>query len=158
MSYFVKDATKISFFTRSITQQFPQLVEQTKEQIEMANLNIKLLKEKVSKMLAAWLEGAPDVIFMGIARKDLDTKCKQAEALENEIADLEAQKKLKEDQLADVYLEMNEMTVDVRNGVSGDKAFGDDSALYGAMGYVRKSERKSGLTRKVKVKEEFVSV
>lgn len=124
----------------------------------MAKLNIKLLKERVSKMLAAWLEGAADVIFMGIKRGDLDAKSKQAEALENEIADLEAQKKLKEDQLADVYLAMNNMTVNVRSGVSGDQNFGDDSALYGAMGFVRKSERKSGLTRKHKVKEGFVSV
>ena len=36
----------------------------------------------------------------------------------------------------------------VVNGVIGDPAFGEDSALYEAMGYVRKSERKSGLTRK----------
>lgn len=30
------------------------------------------------------------------------------------------------------------------------KAFGDDSPLYGAMGFVRKSECASGLTRKTK--------
>jgi hypothetical protein len=34
--------------------------------------------------------------------------------------------------------------------VTGDPAFGPDSSLYEAMGYVRKSERKSGLTRKGK--------
>jgi hypothetical protein len=38
----------------------------------------------------------------------------------------------------------------VVNGVVGDPTFGPDSALYEAMGYVRKSERKSGLTRKGK--------
>ena len=36
------------------------------------------------------------------------------------------------------------------NGVKGDPDFGEDSDLYEAMGYVRKSERKSGLTRKKK--------
>jgi hypothetical protein len=36
----------------------------------------------------------------------------------------------------------------VVNGVKGDPAFGEDSDLYETMGYVRKSERKSGLTRK----------
>lgn len=35
----------------------------------------------------------------------------------------------------------------VVNSVKGDPAYGDDSALYEAMGYVRKSERKSGLTK-----------
>jgi hypothetical protein len=34
--------------------------------------------------------------------------------------------------------------------VLGDPAYGPDSALYEALGYVRKSERKSGLTRKGK--------
>ena len=33
-------------------------------------------------------------------------------------------------------------------GVVGDPSFGPDSSLYEAMGYTRKSERKSGLTRK----------
>jgi hypothetical protein len=36
------------------------------------------------------------------------------------------------------------------NGVLADPNFGDDSALYEAMGYVRKSKRKTGLTRKGK--------
>lgn len=35
-------------------------------------------------------------------------------------------------------------------GVIADEEYGSDSALYEAMGYVRKSERKSGLTRKRK--------
>ena len=33
-------------------------------------------------------------------------------------------------------------------GIAGDPAYGNDSPLYGAMGFVRKSEKKSGLTRK----------
>ncbi|MGH8165489.1 MAG: hypothetical protein ACREP1_14265, partial [Rhodanobacteraceae bacterium] len=36
----------------------------------------------------------------------------------------------------------------VINAIKGDPAFGDDSALYEACGYVRRSERKSGLSRK----------
>ena len=36
----------------------------------------------------------------------------------------------------------------VVNGVLADPTEGPDSALYEAMGYTRKSERKSGLTRK----------
>ena len=34
------------------------------------------------------------------------------------------------------------------NGVLADPEYGDNSALYEVMGYVRKSERASGLTRK----------
>ena len=36
----------------------------------------------------------------------------------------------------------------VVSAVKGDPNFGEDSDLYETMGYVRKSERKSGLTRK----------
>ncbi len=35
-------------------------------------------------------------------------------------------------------------------GVAGDPAYGNDNPLYGAMGFVRKSEKKSGLTQKKK--------
>ena len=35
----------------------------------------------------------------------------------------------------------------VVNAVKGDPNFGDDSDLYDAMGYVRRSERASGLSR-----------
>lgn len=39
-------------------------------------------------------------------------------------------------------------------GIIADPEFGSDSALYEACGYVRKSERKSGLTRKKKTSGE----
>lgn len=38
----------------------------------------------------------------------------------------------------------------VVKGVVRDTDYGDDSELYEAMGYTRKSERKTGLTRKKK--------
>ncbi len=41
----------------------------------------------------------------------------------------------------------------VVNGVIGDPTHGPDSSLYEALGYIRKSERKSGLTRKGKDEE-----
>jgi len=47
--------------------------------------------------------------------------------------------------IADV--ETNRLIQLVVKGVVGDPTFGEDSALYEAMGYVRKSERKSGLKR-----------
>ena len=45
---------------------------------------------------------------------------------------------------------MNLDKVLVVYGVMGNPAYGPDSDLYEAMGYVRKSERKTGLTRKKK--------
>jgi hypothetical protein len=37
-----------------------------------------------------------------------------------------------------------------KNGVIGDATEGENSALYEAMGYIRKDDKKSGLTRKKK--------
>jgi hypothetical protein len=42
----------------------------------------------------------------------------------------------------------NDAVQKVVNGVKGDPDYGDDSNLYDAMGYVRKSARASGLTKK----------
>ncbi len=50
----------------------------------------------------------------------------------------------------DKYVGLDEKRVKVGQGVAGNSDFGDDSPLYGAMGFVRKSERKSGLTKKKK--------
>lgn len=38
----------------------------------------------------------------------------------------------------------------IGNSIAGDPNYANDSPLYGAMGFVRKSEKKSGLTRKTK--------
>jgi hypothetical protein len=46
---------------------------------------------------------------------------------------------------ADVLSE--EITNSVVNSVKGDSAHGENSALYASFGYVRKADRKSGLTR-----------
>lgn len=51
------------------------------------------------------------------------------------------------DKLIEAKLERMQRVV---NGVIGDPELGPDSKMYEAMGYVRKSARKSGLTRKNK--------
>ena len=57
---------------------------------------------------------------------------------------------MKRDVRDDKYVALNEKRSKVGMGVAGDPAYGNDSPLYGAMGFVRKSERASGLTRKKK--------
>jgi hypothetical protein len=43
----------------------------------------------------------------------------------------------------------NAVTLDVVNSIKGDPNFGENSALYAALGYVRKDDRASGLKRNV---------
>ena len=49
-----------------------------------------------------------------------------------------------DDELDNMYGDLEDTMVDVGSSVRGDKNFGDDSPLYGAMGFKRKSERASG--------------
>lgn len=50
----------------------------------------------------------------------------------------------------DKYNALDQKRSQIGMAVAGDPAYGNDSPLYGAMGFVRKSEKKSGLTRKKK--------
>ncbi len=98
----------------------------------------------------AWSEGAPAATFNGIKQGDFNTEITTAAAADAAIDDLEAQLKLKREARDDMYAALDEKRSKVGQGVAGDPAYGDDSPLYGAMGFVRKSERKSGLTKKTK--------
>jgi len=73
-----------------------------------------------------------------------------AVAADQEVGDLEAQLKLKREERDRKHIALNEKRSNVGKDVAGNKDFGDDSPLYGAMGFVHKSDRASGLTRKAK--------
>ena len=108
------------------------------------------IKKRAVKMNDAWKEGAPTVEFMGVKQADLNSNIADIEAKEQNLDDLRAQIKMLEDKVSDDYAALDDKLVDVGNGVRGSRDYGDDSPLYGAMGYVRKSDRASGLTRKTK--------
>lgn len=112
-------------------------------------INIKRIKEDCDQMSAGW-EQAADVEFNGIKKADFDAKRTAADALEAEIDQDEAALKAKKDVFIDMHKDLDSDRSRVGKGVAGHKDYGDDSPLYGSMGFVRKSERKSGLTRKKK--------
>ena len=114
----------------------------------MARVNVKEIKERVTKMNDGWAEGAPAVEFNGVRQSDFAADIAAAAAAEQELADIEAQKEMKKSEIEDRYSKLNATSVRVANGVRGNENYGPDSPLYGAMGFVRDSERASGLTRK----------
>ena len=116
----------------------------------MAKVDNKSVKEKCNVMNDAWVEGAPSAKFNGIAQNDFQADIEAAAADDAAIADLESELKMKRDVRDDKYVALNDKRSKVGLGVAGDPAYGNDSPLYGAMGFVRKSEKKSGLTRKKK--------
>jgi hypothetical protein len=112
---------------------------------------IKRIKEKALQIQNAWNEGARDVIeFRNTKKADYDADIAAGQASENRIADLKAQLSMEEDNRDTIYTRVGASNVDVRKGVEGHKDFGDDHPIIGAMGFVRKSERDSGLTRGTK--------
>lgn len=111
-------------------------------------INSREIRERSNKINGAWKDAAAAAKFGGISQTDFQKAIGEGAAIDAAIADLEAQLKLKQDERDIKYGEIDQKSVMVRNGVVADPAYGDDSPLYGAMGFVRKSERRSGLTRK----------
>ena len=120
------------------------------KKIVMAKVDNKNVKEKCNVMNEAWIEGAKGVTFYGITQADFQNDITAAAADEAAIADLQSELKMKRDVRDNKYAALNEKRSKVGQGVAGSPDYGDDSPLYGAMGFVRKSEKKSGLTRKKK--------
>ena len=93
---------------------------------------------------------APDKTFGGVTFPQLEAQVGKSIAPRANIQRLEDEKKHleatrdAEDIITMQYCEM------IKKGVIADPDFGDDSALYEALGFVRKSNRRSGLTRKTK--------
>jgi hypothetical protein len=108
----------------------------------------KRIRERVTQMNDAWSQGASTTVFGGIGQTQFDTKIKAAAATDQEVDDMEAALTLKKRFRDGLYDELNDDSVKILAGVKGDPAFGDDHPLLEAMGFVRDSERKTGLTRK----------
>ena len=113
----------------------------------MANRN-KEIRERVTKMNNAWAQGAPTATFKGITQAAFQADIQGAAAADQEIEDMEAQLKMKKAARDERYRKLNDNSIKVRDGVEGHADFGADHPLYEAMGFVRTSARKSGLTRK----------
>jgi len=109
-------------------------------------VNVKEIRRNCQRMSAGW-EQARDVEFNGISKTEFDGDLDQCTALDDEIEIDEAALKAKKDRRDDRYRAINQKRKKVRLGVAGNEDYGEDSPLYGAMGFVRESERSSGLTR-----------
>jgi hypothetical protein len=116
----------------------------------MASVDNKRIREQCNVMNDAWFEGAKSTEFNGITQVAFQTEIEAAAADDAAIGDLEAELKLARDVRDDKYKALDQNRSKIGLGVAGNAAYGNDSPLYGAMGFVRKSEKKSGLTRKTK--------
>ncbi|MGH7991480.1 MAG: hypothetical protein ACREDS_14990 [Limisphaerales bacterium] len=108
----------------------------------------KQLADNTNTITTAWQTLAPAATFGSMTLTQYQAKVKPSVDARNLIASLKDQLIAAEtarDVADKVTNPTNQLVV---NAVKGDPSHGDDSDLYAAMGYVRKSQRASGLTKK----------
>ncbi|WP_309384644.1 hypothetical protein [Cerasicoccus frondis] len=110
--------------------------------------------ERMRAILSAWTQLAPEESFGGLTLAEFTAKF---QAIEDAKAQVDQRKlQLASDRQAYSLLlrgERDSLRL-ISNSVCGNPAYGDDSPLYRAMGYVPRSERASGLTRRTSVEAE----
>ena len=96
---------------------------------------------------AAWEEVASSAQLGGMTLPQFKTKVKPSLDYRAEIATLENQLTIARQNRNNADEVSNDVCLAVVNGVRSHPEFGENSALYKAMGYIPKNERKSGLVR-----------
>lgn len=104
--------------------------------------------ERIELFKAAWLENAPTAVFAGMTLAEFTEAVKAPAELRDEILMLAQQVERKQVESLKAIATASEVLALVVNSMRGTPGFGADSALYGSIGYVRTSERKTGLTRR----------
>lgn len=110
----------------------------------------KTTLDKLNSIIGAWETLAPDKSFGGMTLSQFKAAVKRSFDTREQLHVLESQTRAKQIERDDADIESLRLVQLVVNGVVGDPEEGPDSDLYGAFGYTRKSQRKTGLTRKKK--------
>ena len=110
--------------------------------------NPQATEEKIERMINGWETMAPAKTFGGMTLQQFQAALKPSLDTRRQLVSLEEQRMqvtAERDTADEISLEKIQQVV---AGVLADPTEGPDSPLYQAFGYTRKSERKSGLTRK----------
>ena len=104
--------------------------------------------ERIAIFTAAWREIAPEASFAQMTLAEFETQTASLAQSTLRLQSLAAQTSAEVKTRAEADAAAREAMRIVANAVRGNPAYGEDSALYRAMGFVPLSERQSGLTRK----------
>jgi len=104
-------------------------------------------KAKLDQVVNAWATLAPDKTLAGMTLAQFKAKIQPSLDARAQIDQFEAQLASAKDARDDADSASMSQVLLVVNAVKGDPTAGEDSNLYEQMGYVRKSERASGLKR-----------
>ena len=109
--------------------------------------NPKETNDFINDVTKAWEEVAKDESFADMTLTQFKAKVKPSLDYRAEIATLENQLTVARQNRNNADEVSNDVCLAVVNGVRSHPEFGENSALYKAMGYIPKNERKSGLVR-----------
>lgn len=108
----------------------------------------KQVEEAIRRTINALRDLAPDKKFNNKSLADLEAQAEKSMAPRRRLTEIANEEK---EQIALREVEdakTMKLIGQIVSGVEGDDEFGNDSALYEAFGFIRKSKRKSGNTRK----------
>jgi hypothetical protein len=114
----------------------------------MAIHNPKRTANKLQKLIDAWTTIRPTKSFAGMTLEQFKGQVQPSLAARGQLTTLQSQttdSRMQRHQSDDASMDLAQLVV---NSVKGDPAEGEDGSLYAAMGYIPKSIRRSGLTRK----------
>ena len=117
------------------------------------NSNPKATGDLIESILAGWEEQAANATFAGKTLPQFKQAVKPSLDARATIKDLTQQTddaRVDRDNADPVSAELVQLVV---NSIKGDPNYGENSALYATIGYVRKDDRKSGLTRAAKAED-----
>ncbi len=110
----------------------------------------KAVADDTQAIMDGWTELAPAATFAGLTLAQYQAAVQPSFDARALVAKLETDLKAAQDARDAADLKTRATNEKVVKAVVADANYGDDSALYERMGYVRKSARASGLTRKAK--------
>ena len=114
----------------------------------MPTTSPKKVANKLQKLIDAWTTVRPTKSFGGMTLEQFKAQVQPSLAARGQLVTLSNQttdNRTQRQQSDDASLALAQLVV---NSVKGDPAEGENGSLYAAMGYVPKSARRSGLTRK----------
>jgi hypothetical protein len=113
----------------------------------MSKYNNTALTRKRAQFLSSWEEYAQDKSFAGMTLSEFETKSETPLAVRKELAAARTKANgliLKRDKADD---SLNEDLILIAHAIRADKNFGEDCPLYRSLGFVPKSERRTGRRR-----------
>jgi phage repressor protein C with HTH and peptisase S24 domain len=116
-------------------------------------MNTKKALEKLEETERAWETHAPDDTFFGMTLAQFKAKVQLSRDARAALASIEQQRTAAINERDRVDKENIALEQNIAKAIAGDARYGDDSDFYEGTGRVRKSEKKSGLTRSKKTVE-----